>query len=102
MQRKRVLSGMRPTGRLHIGNLVGALMNWRDLQDEFECFFMIADYHALMSEYGDPAPIRDATREVAIDFISCGLDPHKSAIFRQSDVHEHAELHLILSSYVPL
>ncbi|MDP6379941.1 MAG: tryptophan--tRNA ligase, partial [Phycisphaerae bacterium] len=102
MQRKRVLSGMRPTGRLHIGNFVGALMNWRTLQDDYECFFMIADYHALMSEYSDAASIADNTREVLIDFISCGLDPDKSAIFRQSDVHEHAELHLILSSYTPL
>jgi len=101
-RRKRILSGMRPTGRLHLGNLVGALWNWRDLQDAYDCFFMIADYHALMSEYASPAGIADASREVMIDFLSCGLDPEKSVIFRQSDVPEHAELHLILSAYTPI
>jgi tryptophanyl-tRNA synthetase len=100
--RKRILSGMRPTGRLHLGNLVGALWNWRMLQDEYDCFFMIADYHALMSEYEKPAGIRDNCREVLIDFIACGLDPGRSVIFRQSDVPEHAELHLILSCYTPI
>jgi len=101
-KRPRILSGMRPTGRLHLGNLVGALWNWRMLQDSYDCFFMIADYHALMSEYEDPAPIAGNTREVLIDFISCGLDPARSVIFRQSDVPEHAELHLILSAYTPI
>jgi tryptophanyl-tRNA synthetase len=101
-KRQRILSGMRPTGRLHLGNLVGALWNWRMLQDTYDCFFMIADYHALMSEYEDPAPIAPNTREVLIDFISCGLDPQRSVIFRQSDVPEHAELHLILSAYTPI
>jgi tryptophanyl-tRNA synthetase len=101
-KRQRILSGMRPTGRLHLGNLVGALWNWRMLQDAYDCFFMIADYHALMSEYESPAPIAGNTREVLIDFISCGLDPERSVIFRQSDVPEHAELHLILSAYTPI
>jgi tryptophanyl-tRNA synthetase len=101
-KRPRILSGMRPTGRLHLGNLVGALWNWRMLQDSYDCFFMIADYHALMSEYENPAPIAPNTREVLIDFISCGLDPVRSVIFRQSDVPEHAELHLILSAYTPI
>jgi len=101
-RRKRILSGMRPTGRLHLGNLVGALWNWRDLQDAYDCFFMIADYHALMSEYASPAGIADATREVMIDFLSCGLDPARSVLFRQSDLPEHAELHLILSAYTPI
>ena len=100
--RQRILSGMRPTGRLHLGNLVGALENWRALQDEYDCFFMIADYHALMSEYESPADISSHAREVLIDFVSCGLDPERSVIFRQSDVPEHAELHLILSSYTPI
>jgi len=100
--RKRILSGMRPTGRLHLGNLVGALANWRDLQDTYDCYFMIADYHALMSEYETPAGIADASREVLLDFIACGLDPKRSVIFRQSDVPEHAELHLILSCYTPI
>jgi tryptophanyl-tRNA synthetase len=101
-KRQRILSGMRPTGRLHLGNLVGALWNWRMLQDEYDCFFMIADYHALMSEYEDPAPIAENTRQVLIDFLSCGLDPQRSVLFRQSDVPEHAELHLILSCYTPI
>jgi len=101
-RRKRILSGMRPTGRLHLGNLVGALANWRDLQDEYECFFMSADYHALMSEYENPAAIADNVREVVIDFLACGLDPKRSVIFRQSDLAEHAELHLILSAYTPI
>ena len=101
-RRKRILSGMRSTGRLHLGNLVGALWNWRDLQDTYDCFFMIADYHALMSEYADPAPIADASREVTLDFLACGLDTKRSVIFRQSDVPEHAELHLILSCYTPI
>jgi len=100
--RKRILSGMRPTGRLHLGNLVGALANWRDLQDDYDCFFMIADYHALMSEYEDPSGIAEATREVLLDFVACGLDPERSVIFRQSDVSGHAELHLILSCYTPI
>ena len=100
--RKRILSGMRPTGRLHLGNLVGALWNWRMLQDEYDCFFMIADYHALMSEYENPGGIAANCREVLTDFISCGLDPARSVLFRQSDVPEHAELHLILSCYTPI
>jgi len=101
-RRKRILSGMRPTGRLHLGNLVGALWNWRALMDDYECFFMIADYHALMSEYEKPAGIAAASREVLLDFVACGLDPARSAIFRQSEVPEHAELHLILSAYTPI
>jgi len=100
--RKRILSGMRPTGRLHLGNLVGALTNWRDLQDDYDCFFMIADYHALMSEYEAPVGIAGAAREVLLDFVACGLDPARSVIFRQSDVPQHAELHLVLSCYTPL
>jgi len=100
--RQRILSGMRPTGRLHLGNLVGALANWRALQDDYDCFFMIADYHALMSEYESPAAISESTREVLIDFVSCGLDPRRSVLFRQSDVPGHAELHLVLSCYTPI
>jgi len=100
--RKRILSGMRPTGRLHLGNLVGALANWRALQDDYDCFFMIADYHALMSEYESPGAIAANAREVLIDFVSCGLDPARSVLFRQSDVLQHAELHLVLSCYTPI
>jgi tryptophanyl-tRNA synthetase len=101
-RRKRILSGMRPTGRLHLGNLVGALENWRALQDEYECFFMVADFHALMSDYAEPAGLLDAAREVTIDFLACGLDPDRSVIFRQSDVAEHAELDVILGCYTPI
>jgi len=100
--RPRILSGMRPTGRLHLGNLVGALWNWRMLQDDYDCYFMIADYHALMSEYENPAGIAASAREVLIDFIACGLDPARSVLFRQSEVPEHAELHLLLSCYTPV
>jgi tryptophanyl-tRNA synthetase len=85
-----------------MGNLVGALWNWRMLQDDYDCYFMIADYHALMSEYQAPGSIAGNAREVLIDFLSCGLDPERSVIFRQSDVPEHAELHLILSCYTPI
>jgi len=98
----RILSGMRPTGPLHLGHLVGALGNWENLQDEYECYYMVADYHALMSEYHQPQIIAGATRDVVLDWLACGLDPQRSAIFRQSDVPAHAELHLILSCIVPI
>jgi len=98
----RILSGMRPTGPLHLGHLVGALGNWAKLQDEYECYYMVADYHALMSEYHQPGIIAGATRDVVLDWLACGLDPQRSAIFRQSDVPAHAELHLILSCIVPI
>ena len=92
-ERKRVLTGDRPTGRLHLGHYVGSLANRVRMQDDYECFFMIADYHALMSEYSDAASIADNTREVLIDFISCGLDPDKCVLFLQSGVGSlHTEL----------
>ena len=98
----RILSGMRPTGPLHLGHLVGALDNWARLQDEYECYYMIADYHALMSEYHQPDIIPQASQDVLLDWMACGLDPNRCAIFRQSDVPAHAELHLILSCIVPI
>ena len=98
----RILSGMRPTGPLHLGHLVGALGNWSKLQDEYECFYMVADYHALMSEYRQPEIIPQAINDVVLDWLACGLDPEQSSIFRQSDVPAHAELHLILSRIVPI
>ncbi len=98
----RILSGMRPTGPLHLGHLVGALGNWAKLQDEYECYYTIVDYHALMSEYRQPEIIDQATSDVVLDWLACGLDPQGSAIFRQSDVPAHAELHLILSCIVPI
>lgn len=102
MVKQRVLSGMRPTGRLHLGNLVGALDNWRGLQDEFECYFFVADWHALTSEYADTAMIQEYGREMVIDWLSVGLDPEKSVLFIQSRIKEHAELHLLLSMITPL
>jgi tryptophanyl-tRNA synthetase len=100
--KRRVLSGMRPTGRLHLGNYMGALYNWVRLQDTYDCFFFIADLHALTTDYADPSRIRQNTMEIALDFLSAGLDPVKSTIFVQSQVPQHAELHLIFSMFTPL
>jgi len=100
--RKRVLSGMRPTGTLHLGNYVGALANWVRMQDEYECFFCVVDWHALTTDYADTSQIRRNSIEVALDWLAAGLDPEKSVIFIQSHVPEHAELHLLLSMITPL
>ena len=100
--RKRVLSGMRPTGPLHLGHLVGALQNWKKLQEAYDCFFMVADWHALMSEYETPAGIERTVKENVADWIACGIDPDRSVIFRQSDVPEHLELYMVLSVITPL
>jgi tryptophanyl-tRNA synthetase len=102
MSRPRILSGMRPTGPLHLGNFLGALDNWVRLQDEYECFFIIVDWHALTTDYADPGPIRENIFEVACDWLAAGLDPARSALFVQSEVKEHAELHLLLSMMTPL
>ena len=102
MSRPRILSGMRPTGPLHLGNFLGALDNWVRLQDEYQCFFIIVDWHALTTDYADPGPIRENIFEVACDWLAAGLDPARSAIFVQSDVKEHAELHLLLSMITPV
>ena len=99
---QRVLSGMRPTGQLHLGHLVGALANWKQLQETYDCFFMVADYHALMSEYEHPERIRTWSYENVADWLACGIDPKRSVIFRQSDVPEHLELFTILSIVTPL
>ncbi len=99
---KRVISGMRPTGRLHLGNLEGALKNWVKLQDSNESFFMVADLHALTTEYANSKEIGLWTREMVIDWVSMGIDPEKSVIFVQSNVPAHAELHLILSMITPV
>ncbi len=100
--KKRILSGMRPTGNLHLGNLHGALANWKELQYEYQCFFFIADWHALTTEYKDPKGIQAHILEMVIDWISVGLDPEICTFFLQSAVKEHAELHLILSMITPL
>ncbi len=102
MQKKRILSGMRPTGRMHLGHLHGALLNWKTLQEDYDCFFFIADWHALTSEYASPGIIRESTYDIIVDWISMGLDPEKSTFFIQSSVKEHAELNLILSMITPL
>jgi len=102
MSKKRILSGMQPTGQLHLGNFEGALRTWVKLQDEYDSFFMIADWHSLTTLYETPDTIRENTRQVAIDFLAAGLDPEKCAIFIQSDVKEHAELHLMLSMITPV
>lgn len=98
----RILSGMRPTGQLHIGHLIGVLNNWATLQNEYECFYMIADIHALTTEYENPSAISKNSLEVVKDWLACGITPEKSVIFRQSDVAAHAELHLYLSMITPL
>jgi tryptophanyl-tRNA synthetase len=101
-KRPRVLSGMRPTGPLHLGHLVGALDNWVAMQDEFDCFFVIVDWHALTTDYAEPAAIPGNVREVALDWLAAGIDPERSCLFVQSDVPAHAELHLLLSMIVPV
>ena len=100
--KKRILSGMRPTGPLHLGHLFGALDNWVRLQEQYECFFMIADLHALMSEYEDPSKLSEYVIECAADWIASGIDPEKSTIFIQSHVKEHLELYMVFSNLVPL
>jgi tryptophanyl-tRNA synthetase len=102
MNKKRVLSGIQPTGRLHLGNLIGAVENWVKLQDQAECYFFIADYHALTTAYADTSALKKDIEQVALDLLSAGLDPAKCVLFKQSDVPEHAELHLLFSMITPL
>ncbi|MDR1471657.1 MAG: tryptophan--tRNA ligase [Synergistaceae bacterium] len=97
-----VFSGMRPTGRLHLGHMAGALTNWVRLQDDHECYFSLVDWHALMSDYADPRKLGENTREILLDWLAVGLDPEKCAIFVQSHVRGHIELHLALSLLTPL
>ena len=101
-KKKRILSGMRPTGPLHLGNLLGALANWVKLQDEYECFYFIADWHALTSDYENTAYIDQYRKEIMIDWLSAGLTPEKSTLFVQSKIKEHAELFLILGMITPV
>lgn len=102
MSKGKLLSGMQPTGLLHLGNLEGALANWVKLQDEYDAFFFIADWHSLTTLYEKTELIKKYTREVAMDFLAAGLDPDKCAIFVQSHVKEHAELHLLFSMVTPV
>ncbi len=100
--RKHVLSGMRPTGKLHLGNYVGALENWVRMQDQYQCFFCVVDWHALTTDYADTSRVKENSLEVALDWLAAGLDPEKSVLFIQSHVPAHAELHLLLSMITPL
>ena len=100
--KKRILSGMRPTGPLHLGNLHGALANWIDMQERYDCFFFIADWHALTSNYDHTENITDYVKQMMIDWLSAGLSPEKSTLFVQSHVKEHAELYLLLSMITPV
>ena len=98
----RTVSGMRPTGPLHLGHYFGVLKNWVDLQYTEEAYFFVADWHALTSDYADPSNIRTNIREMVKDWVGAGLDPEKCVIFRQSEVKEHAELSLLLSMFTPV
>ena len=100
--KSRVLSGLRPTGKVHLGHLVGALQNWARLQDQYECFYFVADWHALTSDYADTAGLTEYVVDNVADWIAAGVDPERSTIFIQSLVPEHAELHLLLSMIVPV
>jgi tryptophanyl-tRNA synthetase len=100
--RPRVLSGMRPTGKLHLGNYMGALANWVKLQDEYECYFFIADWHALTTDYEDTSKVAENTIEAMLDYLAAGLDPERSVLFLQSRVLQHAELFLLLGMITPL
>jgi len=98
----RVLSGMRPTGNLHLGHYHGVLKNWIELQHEYECLFFVADWHALTTHYDDPGAIEESTWQMVVDWLAAGVDPSKATLFIQSQVIEHAELHLLLSMMTPL
>ena len=102
MSDKRILSGMQPSGQLHLGNYHGALKNWIAMQDDFDCFFFIADLHSLTTLYENPQLLKKYSFEVAVDWLSSGLDPGKCTLFVQSEIPEHSELHLILSMMVPV
>jgi tryptophanyl-tRNA synthetase len=102
MPRPRILSGMRPTGALHLGNYMGALENWVALQDRYDCFFSVVDWHSLTTDYADPSGIRENVIDVATDWLAAGLNPARSTLFIQSLVPQHAELHLLLSMIVPV
>jgi tryptophanyl-tRNA synthetase len=101
-RQKRILSGMRPTGKMHLGNFYGALYNWLRLQEEYECHYFVADWHALTTEYESPQDIAGYIPEMVMDWLSVGLDPAKSTIFVQSAIPEHAELYLIFGMFTPV
>ncbi|MGD9851283.1 MAG: tryptophan--tRNA ligase [Nitrospirales bacterium] len=98
----RVLSGMQPSGLMHLGNLLGALENWKTLQAQYECYFFVADWHALSTNYADTSRIKEYSLELLIDWLAAGIDPNRATVFIQSSVPEHAILHLLLSMIVPI
>ena len=100
--KKRIVSGMRPTGKMHLGHLHGALTNWKQLQEDYDCFFFIADWHALTSEYANTKVIKESIEDIIVDWISVGLDPDRATFFIQSKIKEHAELYLVFSMITPL
>jgi len=102
MSNKRILSGMRPTGKLHLGHFHGVLSNWLELQKNFECFFFAADWHSLTTEYANTDGIKESIEEMVLDWLAFGIDPEQSVIFKQSSVPQHAELNLILSMITPV
>ena len=102
MKKKRALSGIQPSGKLHLGNLVGALSNWVGLQDKYDCFYFIADLHALTTGYAETHKLKENILDVGMDMLSAGLDPEKATLFIQSDIPEHSELHLLFSMITPL
>ncbi|HEY6837286.1 MAG TPA: tryptophan--tRNA ligase [Geobacteraceae bacterium] len=102
MKNKRIVSGMRPTGKLHLGHYHGVLANWKELQEEYECFFFAADWHSLTTEYDNTAAIRDNIDDMVLDWLSFGIDPAKCVVFQQSRVPQHAELNLVLSMITPV
>jgi tryptophanyl-tRNA synthetase len=99
---KYVISGLRPTGRVHLGNYFGAVKNWVELQSRYDCSYFVADWHALTSDYADPSQVRAATFDAVADWLAAGLDPARCTIFLQSEIKQHAELHLLLSMVTPL
>ena len=102
MKNKRVVSGMRPTGKLHLGHYHGVLSNWKELQEAYECFFFVADWHSLTTEYDNTDGIRDSIADMVLDWLSFGIDPEKCVVFQQSRVAAHAELNLMLSMITPV
>lgn len=101
-QSKRVLSGMQPSGLMHLGNYLGALENWKALQEQYACYFFVADWHALSTNYADTSRIREFVREMLIDWLAAGIDPERATVFVQSRIPEHAILHLLLSMITPV
>lgn len=99
---KRVLSGMQPSGLMHLGNYLGALENWKALQEQYECYFFVADWHALSTNYADTSRIREFVREMLTDWLAAGIDPNRATVFIQSHIPEHAILHLLFSMMIPV